>query len=169
MGFTFHKTPAIVWLLWTLFLWPSLEANNVINNNRWCYWVHWVHPPKCWNNISCIWRVVSLLWRHNGRDGISNRQPRLCLLNRSSRRRSKKTSKLRVTGLCAGDSSVTGEFPAQMDSYAENVSIWWRHQVRVSEDRLYIIQSATISINHWCFGLLHITTKQLDDVPFIWT
>ena len=22
---------------------------------------------------------------------------------------------------------VTGEFPAQMASYAENVSIWWRH------------------------------------------
>ena len=42
------------------------------------------------------------------------------------RRRSKKTSKLRVTGLCAGNSSVTGEFPAQKTSNAENVSIWWR-------------------------------------------
>ena len=39
----------------------------------------------------------------------------------------KKTSKLRVTGLCAGNSPGTGEFPAQMASYAENVSIWWRH------------------------------------------
>ena len=38
----------------------------------------------------------------------------------------KKTSKLRVTGLCAGNSPVTGEFPAQMSSNAENVSIWWR-------------------------------------------
>ena len=44
-----------------------------------------------------------------------------------SRRRSKKTSKLRVTGLCAGNSSVTGEFHAQRASNAENVSIWWRH------------------------------------------
>ena len=44
-----------------------------------------------------------------------------------SRHRSKKTSKLRVTGLCAGNSPVTGEFPAQMASYAENLSIWWRH------------------------------------------
>ena len=43
------------------------------------------------------------------------------------RRRSKKTSKLRVTGLCAGDSPVTGEFPAQMTSNAENISIWWPH------------------------------------------
>ena len=40
-----------------------------------------------------------------------------------------KTSKLRVTGLCAGNSPVTYEFPAQMASNAENVSIWWRHHV----------------------------------------
>ena len=44
-----------------------------------------------------------------------------------SRRRSKKAAKLRVTGLCKGNSPVTGEFPAQRASNAENVSIWWRH------------------------------------------
>ena len=49
------------------------------------------------------------------------------LMNVYSRRRSKKTSKLRVTGLCAGNSPVTGEFPAQRASNAENVIIWWRH------------------------------------------
>ena len=41
----------------------------------------------------------------------------------------KKTSNLRVTGLCARNSPLTGEFPAQMSSYAENVSILWRHHV----------------------------------------
>ena len=75
------------------------------------------HPPMC-----------SLLWRHIWRDGASNRQPHDCLLNRSFRRRPKKTPKLRVTGLC-GNSPVNGEFPAQMASNAENVSIWWRHHV----------------------------------------
>ena len=50
----------------------------------------------------------------------SQNQPHDCLLNRLFRRRSKKTSKLRVTGLCAGNSPVTGEFPAQMVSNAEN-------------------------------------------------
>ena len=45
---------------------------------------------------------VTLRWRHNGRDDVSNHQSHNCLLNRSFRRRSKKTSKLRVTGLCAG-------------------------------------------------------------------
>ena len=43
------------------------------------------------------------------------------------RRRSKKTSKLHVTGLCAGNSPVTGEFPAQIASNTEKVSIWWRY------------------------------------------
>ena len=46
-----------------------------------------------------------------------------------SRHRSKKTSKLRVTGLHVGNSPVTGEFPAQRASNAENVFIWWRHHV----------------------------------------
>ena len=32
-----------------------------------------------------------------------------------------------VTGLCEGKSPVTGEFPSQRVSYAENVSIWRRH------------------------------------------
>ena len=53
-----------------------------------------------------------LQWRHNDSDGVSNHQPPDCLLNRLFRHRSKKTSKLRVTGLCAGNSPVTGKlFP----------------------------------------------------------
>ena len=52
--------------------------------------------------------------------------------------RSKKTPKRRVTGLCAGNSSGTGEFPAQMASNAENVSIRWRHHVMFGN-----------SIAHW--------------------
>ena len=44
-----------------------------------------------------------------------------------SRRRSKKMSKLRVAGLYGGSSPVTGGFPAQRASNAENVSIWWLH------------------------------------------
>ena len=43
--------------------------------------------------------------------------------------RSRKTAKLRVTGLCEGNSPVTGEFPAQRVGNAENVSSWWRHRV----------------------------------------
>ena len=75
------------------------------------------------------WIFCPLQSRHNGRDGVSNHQPHDCLLNCLFRRRSKKTSRLRVTGLFEGNSPVTGEFPAQMASNAENVSIWWRHHV----------------------------------------
>ena len=75
--------------------------------------------------------VISLQWRHYDHVGVSNHQHLGCLLNRLFGCRSKKTSKLRVTGLCAGNSPGTGEFPAQMVGYAENVSIWWRHHVLI--------------------------------------
>ena len=82
-------------------------------------------------NLFWTWCVLikSLQWRHNDRDGVSNHQHHYCLLNRLFRRTSKKTSKLRVTGLCEGNSSVTGKFPTQRASNAENVSIWWLHHV----------------------------------------
>ena len=70
---------------------------------------------------------MALYWRNNGHHSVSNHQPHDCLLNGLFRRRSMKISKLHVTGLCAGNSPETGEFPAQMASNAENVSIWWRH------------------------------------------
>ena len=73
--------------------------------------------------------IISLQWRHNARDSVSNHQPHECLLGRLFRCRSKKTSRLCVTGLCEGNSPVTGEFPAQRASNADNVSIWWRHHV----------------------------------------
>ena len=64
----------------------------------------------------------SIQWRHNGRDSVSNHQPQPFI-----QLQIKNTSKLRVTGLCAGNSPVTGEFHAQSASNAVNVSIWWRH------------------------------------------
>ena len=73
--------------------------------------------PGCYHNhdFFCFLMIskFSLLWRHNGHDGISNHQPQDCLLNRLFRRRSKKTPKLSVTGLCEGYSPVTGEFHAE--------------------------------------------------------
>ena len=50
--------------------------------------------------------ISALQWRYNARECVSNHQPPDCLLNRLFRRRSKKTSKLCVTGLCAGNSPV---------------------------------------------------------------
>ena len=47
----------------------------------------------------------------------------------------RRPSKLCVTGLCAGNSSVICEFPAQMACNAENVSIWWRYHDHIIGDR----------------------------------
>ena len=82
--------------------------------------------------------TLALYWRHNERDGVSNHQPNDCLLNRLFRRRSKKTSKLRVTGLCAGNPLVTGEFPAQRASNTENVSILWRHHDAITSPTILL-------------------------------
>ena len=89
------------------------------------------------NPISKLW--ITLLCRHNGRDSVSNHQFHGCLLNRLFRRSSKKPWKLCVTGLYAGNSPEIGEFPAQMASNAENVSIWWRHHVILPYHYLIII------------------------------
>ena len=79
-----------------------------------------VHTELCWRDSSPHRRAQerlhlmpvvqctkgledrSLQWRHNWYDGLSNHQPHDCFRNRSFRRKSKGTSKLRVTGLCAG-------------------------------------------------------------------
>ena len=65
--------------------------------------------------------------------GVSDHQPHDCLLNRLFRRTSKKTSKLRVTGLCAENSPVTGEFPAQMVSNAKKFDDVSRHHDVIDE------------------------------------
>ena len=104
------------------------------NDKNMCAWLMVCH-------VYCQFyghQTTSLKWRHNDRDGVSNHQPHDCLLNRLFRRKSKKTSKLRVTGLCEGNSPMTGEFPTQRTSNAENISIWWRHHniLRYIDERL---------------------------------
>ena len=91
--------------------------------------------------LSCV--VITLRWRHNGRVGVSNHQPNDCLLKRLFRRRSKKTSKLRVTGLCAGNSPVNSphKWPVTRKMFAFDEVIMdipkhfvkkWRFQVKWS-------------------------------------
>ena len=123
-------------------------------------------PTSC--SCLCYWKVLfhsnmvtqSLRWRHNERDSVSNHQPHDCLLNRLFRRRSKKTSKLRVTGLCAGNSPGTGEFPAQMASYAENVSIWWRHHDVATGGFQYPLW--THQMIWWCWTILRYLAQPYD-------
>ena len=78
-----------------------------------CVFLHWT--PR----ISFHYSDVIMSTMASQITSISN-----CLLSHLFRRRSKKTSKPHVTGLCEGNSPETGEFPAQRASSAEKASIW---------------------------------------------
>ena len=101
-------------------------------NQRDAYLQHWSGSSLTQVMARCLFGakpLPALQWRHNGRDGVSNHRRLGCLPSHLFRRTSKKTSKLRVTSRCEGNSPVTSEFPAQIASNAENVSIWGRHHV----------------------------------------
>ena len=79
--------------------------DDVIMNTGFDNWVSYVVTTTSdKQSIGRSWVGFSLQWRHNDHDRVSNHQPHGCLLNLLFRRRSKKTSKLRVTGLCVGNS-----------------------------------------------------------------
>ena len=85
-----------------------------------------------------------LQWSHNERDGVSTGVSIVCSTVCWGADK-KKQHKLSVTDLCAGKSPVTGDFPAQMASNAENVSIWWRHHGPIwAEVTCYIGNNADI-------------------------
>ena len=102
--------------------------------------LHWsIHCANLWKvSLTCrkpcrslkrysVQKFITMVY--NGLDGVSNHQTHHCSLSHLFGRWSKKTSKLLVTGLCAGNSPGTGEFPAQMTSNAENAFICWRHHM----------------------------------------
>ena len=95
------------------FVWPGQIVT--IKVSRWTFRGFQIEAHKLlleWAKRIPEWSEnETLQWRHNGYDGVSNHRRRDCYLNRLFRRRSKKTSKLRVTGLCEGNSPVTGESP----------------------------------------------------------
>ena len=96
-----------------------------------------------------LFRKISVDHIHyNGERDVAWNHRRLhCLFISWFSCKSNKTSKLRVTGLCAGNSPVTGEFPAQKVSNAENVAIWWRHRVTLlksGDEILWKITALTV-------------------------
>ena len=89
-----------------------------------------------------VWTArVSLLWRFNGREGVSNHQPHDCLLNRLFRHRSKKTAKLCVTGLFWGE--FTGDTKDQ-----------WRGKEVPFDDVIMCMHCVLCMHNHMCVTLI---------------
>ena len=91
------------------------------------YMRNWQKRAGRVNHIALRWIIpLSLQCRYNERDVVSNHRRFDCFLDLLFRRISKKTPKLRVSGLFVGNPLVIGAFPSQRAGDAENVSIWWR-------------------------------------------
>ena len=94
-------------------------------------------PKKCFNcvySLGCILNEWSsskpcstarcpLQWRQNELNGVWNHWCHGCLLNRLFRHRSKKTSKLRITGLCAGN--YIGPVTRKMFPFDDVIMAYW--------------------------------------------
>ena len=121
-------------------------------NNRLCSIIGWacntdhLHYPPHYSG-------------HNERGDVSNHQRLDCLLNRLFRGITKKTSKLRITGLCEGNSLV---IPRTKANDVENVSIWWRHheQTRNLNVRLFI-EIKPLYMSTFSFTTSHYTEPML--------
>ena len=96
------------------------------------------HTTKHNDNQSLWPHRVSLTWHYSDviMSAIASQITSISIVYCWFRCRSKKTSKLHVKGRCAGNSSVTGEFPTQRASNTENVSIWWHHEMK---DRWHVL------------------------------
>ena len=97
-------------------IWRNLS--DMLRNEQYTWKVNSFLFSTNWN-VMLLANNQSLQWCHNERDGVSYHQLHDYLLDRLFRCRSRKTLKLCVTGLCVGNSPVTGEFPAQRASNAE--------------------------------------------------
>ena len=106
----------VKWMIWPL--WPAILCQKRIplachtccthetRQNNWIIWWKIICQPgwslpEWWNGyIMLLYHdIYSLQWCHNEHDGVSNHWHLDCLLNCLFRCRSKKTSKLPVTGL----------------------------------------------------------------------
>ena len=131
---------ALRWMSWTLTDHKSTSVqiitwNNVhrgvcrhmtpLGHSDWKLGAHTIYELHFWKRPEPYRSVdrFTLQSRHNERNGVPNHQPHDSLLDLLFGRRSKKTSKIRVTAFCKGNSPVTGVWT----SNAENVSIWWLH------------------------------------------
>ena len=85
---------------------------------------HWLSTCYSWYTVYSIKYAFSfvwlwsypLQWHHYEHDGIPNHQTHDCLLKCLFKHRSKKTSKLRITGLCEGNSPVNSEGNSPVNS-----------------------------------------------------
>ena len=116
-----------------LFCREMREIRNTVWRNHWKQWPNIYHHERCVRLSKCANTHFTLHWRHNDHDGVSNHQHHGCLINRLFRRRSKKTSKRRVAGLCVGNSPRPVNFPhkgpvtRKMFPFEDVIMYSWTH------------------------------------------
>ena len=123
------------WGLQSLWLWDThrCPSQSVVRRDLWFYKHVVCHPPLpeiTMNNITITW---------NERFGVLNHQKSNCLFSGLLRL----TTKLHITELCAGNSMMTGRFPAQRAYNGKNVSMLWRCQYNESGVDDYVAQHKT--------------------------
>ena len=94
--------------------WMKFRCKNCLNISITIRWLHNSVRPSA---------AYTLQWLHNGR----NSPPLFTQPEPFIQTQIKENIKAPRHWPMCGNSLVTSEFPAQMASYAENVSIWWRH------------------------------------------
>ena len=134
-------------------------------NVPWCYWASIF--VVCITELLWIY-LWSLQWRHNGLDGVSNHQSHHCLLSRLFGRRSKKISKLRVTGLCVVIHRSPGPVTRKMFTFDDVIMfvkaiIHCAHTIRQYAINAYIIQQGT---NLWPQRLI-LTPEIMHEIVLI--
>ena len=118
----------------------TLLKNRVWVSDRWVaithpciYFIH--HEVRVWNSWILLLMQIKLFikpwftlpWRHNDHDSVSKSPASRLFTQPFIQTQIKENIKApRHWPLC-GEVTGTGEFPAQRATYAENVSIWWRH------------------------------------------
>ena len=83
--------------------------------------------------ISVPWCIEALTFHYSGvtRGAMASQITNLTIIYSTvySGADQRKQQSSALLAICARNSPVTGEFPAQRASNAENVSIWWRHHI----------------------------------------
>ena len=100
-------------LLW----WENIQYQHFQNHTTFGCWE--IHFP--------------LQWRYNGHDDVSNQHCLDCSLFTQTfvQAQIKENTKAMRHRTLWGEFTGSGEFPSQMDSNAENFSIWWRHHANL--------------------------------------
>ena len=115
--------------------------------------------------------ACSLLWRHNGRDSVSNHQLTFVypiVYSDADRRRHQSSALL---AFVRGIHRWPVNSSAQMASNAENVSIWWRHHVLVTYRQQILQWSWWLLNNEWTkpdfpisrFSLTFLWSQEMGD------